>query len=119
MSDEYSSVAKGKLKLKSDGCAEAKKKSKKRKRDKDKMKTSVEHTIREEMNQDQAAGGRRDGQQATVTRTLTKAELAFKQQQEKTVSGDDFNEWDDLLINCDSFVYTAKEEDPGEGLSDA
>lgn len=91
MSDEYSSVATGKLKLKTDGCSDMKKKSKKRKRDKDKLKTSAELAILEEMRQEQtASGGRTDGQAMAATssgpaRTLTKAELAFKKQQEKTV----------------------------------
>lgn len=92
MSDEYSHVAKGKLKLKSDGSGDIKKKSKKKKRDKEKLRSNAEHTIRDEMSQDQAAtGGRTDGPSSAGTtvsrRTLTKAELAFKQQQEKTVSG--------------------------------
>lgn len=87
MSDEYASVARGKLKLKSDGCAELKKKSKKKKKDKEKLKASAE-AVRDEM-QEQSAGGRTDGQPSgsATHRTLTKAELAFKKQQEKTVSG--------------------------------
>lgn len=90
MSDEYSSVATGKLKLKTDG-SDMKRKSKKKKRDKDKLKTSAELAILEEMRQEQtASGGRTDGQAMAATsagpaRTLTKAELAFKKQQEKTV----------------------------------
>lgn len=87
MADEYSSVATGKLKLKTDGCVELKKKNKKKKREKDKMKIAAEQAIREKSHE-QGQGGRTDGQATSTTgRTLTKAELAFKQQQEKTVSG--------------------------------
>lgn len=90
MSDDYSHVAKGKLKLKTDGSGDMKKKNKKRKREKEKLKSNAEHTIRDEMTQDQAAatGGRTDGPSSSsvARRTLTKAELAFKQMQEKTVS---------------------------------
>lgn len=89
MSDEYGSVARGKLKLKSDGSGDIKKKSKKRKREKEKLKSNAEQSIREEMSESQAAtGGRTDGPASSSgsRRTLTKAEVAFKQMQEKTVS---------------------------------
>lgn len=98
MSDEYSNVAGGKLKLKSNGCVELKKKSKKKKKDKDKLKEGVAHSIREEMGHTQNGSGSSQSS-AAPTRTLTKAELAFKQQQEKTVStsGHSFRELIQLL----------------------
>lgn len=83
MSDEYSNVARGKLKLKTDEGGVSKKKSKKSKRDKDKLKAGVEHTtIHDDISRNQ------DGSSSSSTNTkrkLTKAEMAFKQMQEKTV----------------------------------
>lgn len=89
MSDEYSSVARGKLKLKSDGSGDVKKRSKKSKRDKEKLKASVEQSIRDEVTRTQEQPGGTSGSTASSAahkRSLTKAELAFKQMQEKTVS---------------------------------
>lgn len=87
MSDEYGSVARGKLKLKTDGSESIKKKSKKKKKDKEKLKANVEQAIREEISGSGNAG-RTDGPASSsgTQRTLTKAELAFKQMQEKQVN---------------------------------
>lgn len=74
--DEYSYVSRGKLKLKTDG--EIKKK-KKKKKDKEKLKEKLQTAAIEDV----AAAGNPSG---TTQRVLTKAELSFKQMQEKTVS---------------------------------
>ncbi|XP_017475098.1 PREDICTED: protein FAM32A [Rhagoletis zephyria] len=76
MSDAYDFVAKGKLKLKNDHETKKKKKSKHKHRDKDKEreKQSIQGSINESLEE-------------KITNSsapkLTKAELAFKQQQEK------------------------------------
>ncbi|XP_037824786.1 protein FAM32A [Lucilia sericata] len=73
MSDEYACVSKSKLKLKNDGGIKKKKKKSKDK-DKDKEREALQQTL-----QQQQSGGSK----AKPERQLTKAELAFKQQQEK------------------------------------
>lgn len=120
MSDEYGSVARGKLKLKSDGSGDIQKKSKKKRRDKDKLKSSAEQSIREEMSESQAAtGGRTDGPASSSAsrRTLTKAEVAFKQMQEKTVSLLRFISSSGRVNK--TLLLPAKEENPREGLSNS
>lgn len=113
MSDDYSHVAKGKLKLKTDGSGDMKKKNKKRKREKEKLKSNAEHTIRDEMTQDQAAatGGRTDGPSSSsvARRTLTKAELAFKQMQEKTVGDllEELPEGQSFILDV-HFIYSKR-----------
>ncbi|XP_055710353.1 protein FAM32A-like [Phlebotomus papatasi] len=72
--DEYSHVSRGKLKLKTDG--EIKKK-KKKKKDKEKLKEKLQTAAIEDV----TAAGNPSG---TTQRVLTKAELSFKQMQEKT-----------------------------------
>ncbi|XP_061386239.1 protein FAM32A [Musca vetustissima] len=66
MSDEYACVAKSKLKLKND--AGIKKKKKKKSKDREKEQEVLQQAISNER---------------SSTASLTKAELAFKQQQEK------------------------------------
>ncbi|TMW52854.1 hypothetical protein DOY81_002057 [Sarcophaga bullata] len=73
MSDEYACVAKSKLKLKNDGGIKKKKKKSKDK-DKSKEREGVQQTL-----QLSSSGS----SQGKPERQLTKAELAFKQQQEK------------------------------------
>lgn len=74
MSDEYACVSKSKLKLKNDGGI---KKKKKKSKDKDKEREALQQTL-----QQQSSGSSK----TKPERQLTKAELAFKQQQEKMVS---------------------------------
>ncbi|XP_011192406.1 protein FAM32A-like [Zeugodacus cucurbitae] len=76
MSDAYEFAAKGKLKLKSDSQHKKKKKSKHKHKEKDKerekeaLQTSINETLEEKIT-------------SSAAPKLTKAELAFKQQQEK------------------------------------
>ncbi|XP_054729983.1 protein FAM32A [Anastrepha obliqua] len=76
MSDAYDFVAKGKLKLKNDNQIKKKKKSSRKHKDKDKerekesLQTSINESLEEKMT-------------SSAAPKLTKAELAFKQQQEK------------------------------------
>ncbi|XP_067634741.1 protein FAM32A-like [Eurosta solidaginis] len=76
MSDAYDFVAKGKLKLKNDDKANKKKKSKHKHKEKDKerakeaLQTSVNESLEDKVT-------------SSTAQKLTKAELAFKQQQEK------------------------------------
>lgn len=72
MSDEYAKVARGKLKLKTDG--EISKKKKKRK-DKDRESDAVANIDRETIQISESSGERK----------LTKAELSFKKMQDKMV----------------------------------
>ncbi|XP_013115525.1 protein FAM32A [Stomoxys calcitrans] len=69
MSDEYASVSKSKLKLKNDAGIK-----KKKKKSKDKDREIVQQTLSNERSQSASKSGER---------ALTKAEIAFKQQQEK------------------------------------
>ncbi|KAM7349637.1 protein FAM32A-like [Cochliomyia hominivorax] len=73
MSDEYACVSKSKLKLKNDGGIKKKKKKSKDK-DKDKEREALQQTLQQQSN---------GSSKAKPERQLTKAELAFKQQQEK------------------------------------
>lgn len=73
MSDEYAKVARGKLKLKTDG--EISKKKKKRK-DKDQEREAVANIDRETIQISESAASERK---------LTKAELSFKKMQDKMV----------------------------------
>ncbi|XP_073834496.1 protein FAM32A-like [Musca autumnalis] len=69
MSDEYDNVAKSKLKLKND--AGIKKKKKKKSKDKDKEREKI---LQQNLSSERSSSS---------NVSLTKAELAFKQQQEK------------------------------------
>lgn len=77
MSDAYDFVAKGKLKLKTDGSI--KKKKKKKSKDKDKEKEAYQKALEE----DRIASQQQSS--SSGERKLTKAEQAFKIQQEKMV----------------------------------
>ncbi|XP_014091196.1 protein FAM32A-like [Bactrocera oleae] len=74
MSDEYEFAAKGKLKLKNDSQHKKKKKSKHKHKDKEREKVYLQTSINESL-EDKVSSG--------AAPKLTKAELAFKQQQEK------------------------------------
>lgn len=79
MSDEYACVSKSKLKLKNDtGIKKKKKKSKDK--DKDKDRDALQQAMQQH-EKPQTSGSSK----IKVERPLTKAELAFKQQQEKMV----------------------------------
>lgn len=78
MSDDYACVSKSKLKLKNDAGI---KKKKKKSKDKNKEQNMVHHSVDMERLQSSSTSRSVGGEQ----RTLTKAELAFKQQQEKMV----------------------------------
>ena len=80
MSDEYDFVAKGKLKLKND--SEIKKKKKKKSKDKDKEREKLQRAFDESLEEDAQRFGTNSAA-GSYERKLTKAELAFKQQQEK------------------------------------
>jgi len=76
MSEEYDFVAKGKLNLKSD--SQIKKKKKKRSKVKE-----LEEMQKQQIELEQAAAQRVKTNSSKSERKLTKAEQAFKQQQEK------------------------------------
>lgn len=76
MSDEYAKVARGKLKLKTDGEISKKKKKKKDKeKERDKI-ANVDRSTVEIVPQESSSSGRK----------LTKAEISFKKMQDKMVS---------------------------------
>lgn len=73
MSDEYTCVSKSKLKLKNDsGIKKKKKKSKDKEKDREVFQKTIEQNA--------------SSSKSKPERQLTKAELAFKQQQEKMVN---------------------------------
>ncbi|XP_018798077.1 PREDICTED: protein FAM32A-like [Bactrocera latifrons] len=74
MSDAYEFAAKGKLKLKNDSQHKKKKKSKHKHKDKEREKVSLQTSINESLEEKVTS---------SAAPKLTKAELAFKQQQEK------------------------------------
>ncbi|XP_037938797.1 protein FAM32A [Teleopsis dalmanni] len=76
MSDEYSVVSKSKLKLKNDSQL---KKKKKKSKDKEKKVEALHNTAKEYLKETEKKSGNLEG----AERKLTKAEKAFKQQQEK------------------------------------
>lgn len=82
MSDDYACVSKSKLKLKNDAGIKKKKKKSKDK-DKNKEREVLQQTLQQN-EKPQTSGAA--GSKIKIERPLTKAELAFKQQQEKMVS---------------------------------
>lgn len=90
--DEYAHVAGGKLKLKHSGDIQIKKK-KHKKKDKAKLKAQIEKTVESSTQNNPDAPKERTSSSTHVNtsnsassgRVLTKAELAFKKMQEKTV----------------------------------
>lgn len=74
MSDEYDLMARGKLKLKTDSD-----KKKKKKKDKKKEREQLERGVKETFEEKRESG-------KSVPRQMTKAEMAFKQQQAKMVT---------------------------------
>ncbi|XP_039961396.1 protein FAM32A-like [Bactrocera neohumeralis] len=74
MSDAYDFAAKGKLKLKNDSQHKKKKKSKHKHKDKEREKVSLQTSLNESLEEKVTS---------SAAPKLTKAELAFKQQQEK------------------------------------
>lgn len=84
MSDAYEFAAKGKLKLKTDSQHKKKKKSKHKHKDKDKNKEREKVSLQNSINE-----SLEDKITSNSAPKLTKAELAFKQQQEKMVSAND------------------------------
>lgn len=81
MSDEYDGAAKSKLKLKND-CGIKKKK----KKNKDKNKHKQKEALQQNAEVDKCQRNFIIKHESTEQRMFTKAELAFKQQQEKIVS---------------------------------
>lgn len=75
MSDEYDNVARGKLKLKTDSNKVSKNKKKKDKKDREMVEREIEEQMRKAASAEQPQ-----------SRTMTKAEMAFKKMQNKIVS---------------------------------
>lgn len=94
MSDEYEFAAKGKLKLKNDSQHKKKKKSKHKHKDKEREKVYLQTSINESL-EDKVSSG--------AAPKLTKAELAFKQQQEKMVSENVEHERKTLLYSLNRY----------------
>lgn len=77
MGDEYDLVARGKLKLKTD--SEKKKKKKDKKKEREQLERGVKESIEETRDNGKSNGLK-----------MTKAEMAFKKQQEKMVNNNLF-----------------------------